>query len=88
MDLERNLSTEHQRPGDAKRPDDALLDKPRTPDAAAGRGGLSEVPDAGNGGEDRLHQDVANQGHPVAPEDYPEPNAMPPGGSDRADDRR
>lgn len=114
MDLKRNLSTEHQLPGDAKRPDDALLDKPRTPededgergrrpaiagngevhgsgsgaggggaaedydgDPAGGRGGLVEAPDASNGEEDRLHQAVETQGHPVSPEDYPEPNLMP-----------
>lgn len=113
MDLKRNYSTEHQPPGDAKRPDDALLDKRRTPededsergtrpfiagngevhgsgsgaggggasedydgDPAGGRGGLTEAPDASNGEEDRLHQDVANQGRPVSPDDYPEKNSM------------
>lgn len=32
MDLKGNLSTEHQMPGDAKRPDSATLDKGRTPE--------------------------------------------------------
>jgi len=48
MDLKGNLSTEHQLPGDAKRPDSATLDKNRTPeDENSERGERAFI--AGNG---------------------------------------
>jgi hypothetical protein len=48
MDLKGNLSTEHQLPGDAKRPDRATLDKNRTPeDEGSDRGERAFI--AGNG---------------------------------------
>ena len=48
MDLKGNLSTEHQLPGDAKRPDAATLDKNRTPeDEGSDRGMRPFI--AGNG---------------------------------------
>lgn len=48
MDLKGNLSTEHQQPGDAKRPDAARLDGGRTPeDENSERGRRAFI--AGNG---------------------------------------
>ena len=48
MDLKGNLSTEHQLPGDAKRPDSATLDNKRTPvDEGSDRGTPPFI--AGNG---------------------------------------
>jgi hypothetical protein len=48
MKLPGNLSTEHQLPGDAKRPDSATLDKNRTPeDERSDRGERAFI--AGNG---------------------------------------
>lgn len=48
MDLKGNLSTEHQLPGDAKRPDAATLDKNRTPEGEdSDRGGRPFIADNG-----------------------------------------
>lgn len=66
MDLKGNLSTEHQRPGDAKRPDDTQ-DRPQT----SGDGDLAESPEVNDGEEDQIHQAVDNQSS-VRPEDYPD----------------
>ena len=65
MDLKGNLSTEHQLPGDAKRPDSATLDKHRTQeDEGSDRGqrpfiaGNGEVPGSGAGaGGGNLRED-------------------------------
>lgn len=70
MTQDRNLSTEHQLPGDAKRPDDALLDKNRTPeDEGSDRGerpsiaGNGEVRGSGAGaGGGNLREDYDNDG--------------------------
>ena len=48
MDLKGNLSTEHQSPGDAKRPDSATLDKNRTPEDEGSDRGMRPF-NAGNG---------------------------------------
>ncbi|NNM75480.1 hypothetical protein HJG53_00970 [Sphingomonas sp. ID1715] len=68
MDLKGNLSTEHQLPGDAKRPDSATLDKNRTPeDEGSDRGqrpfiaGNGEVRGSGAGaGGGNLREDYDN----------------------------
>jgi hypothetical protein len=67
MDLKGNLSTEHQRPGDAKRPDDTM-DRQQTPeDEGSGRGerpfiaGNGEVGGSGAGaGGGNLREDYDN----------------------------
>jgi hypothetical protein len=69
MDLKGNLSTEHQLPGDAKRPDLATLDKSRTPeDEGSDRGkrpfiaGNGEVRGSGSGaGGGNLREDYDDE---------------------------
>ena len=76
MDLKGNLSTEHQRPGDAKRPDSATLDKGRTPeDENSERGRRAFI--AGNG---EVHGSGAGAGGGNLREDYDDEQAS--GGGD------
>lgn len=76
MDLKGNLSTEHQRAGDAKRPDSATLDKNRTPeDENSERGRRPFI--AGNG---EVHGSGAGAGGGNLREDYDDEQAS--GGGD------
>lgn len=76
MDLKGNLSTEHQQPGDAKRPDSATLDKNRTPeDEQSERGQRAFI--AGNG---EVHGSGAGAGGGNLREDYDDEQAS--GGGD------
>lgn len=76
MDLKGNLSTEHQLPGDAKRPDRARMDADRTPeDEDSERGRRAFI--AGNG-EVRGSGAGAGGGNPR--EDYDDEQAS--GGGD------
>jgi hypothetical protein len=60
MTQDRNISTEHQREGDAKQPSDTL-DRAQTPGVGRANPSL----------EDEIEKSVENQGS-VKPEDYPE----------------
>jgi hypothetical protein len=76
MDLKGNLSTEHQLPGDAKRPDSATLDKYRTAeDENSERGRRAFI--AGNG---EVHGSGAGAGGGNLREDYADEQAS--GGGD------
>jgi hypothetical protein len=76
MDLKGNLSSEHQLPGDAKRPDNARLDADRTPeDEASERGRRPFI--AGNG---EVRGSGAGAGGGNLPEDYDDEQAS--GGGD------
>ena len=76
MDLKGNLSTEHQLPGDAKRPDSATLDKNRTPeDQGSDRGTRPFI--AGNG---EVHGSGAGAGGGNLREDHDDEQAS--GGGD------
>jgi hypothetical protein len=82
MELKGNLSTEHQRPGDAKRPDTATLDKSRTPeDEGSDRGRRAFI--AGNG---EVRGSGAGAGGGNMREDYDDEQAS--GGGDLTESPR